>query len=39
MKNEGALPSLTWLMSSVASAQSLVVTTSGILAIGARFSE
>ena len=39
MKNEGALPSLAWLMSSVASAQSLVVTTSGTLAIAARFSE
>ena len=39
MKNEDALPSLAWLSSSVASAQSLLVTTSGTLAIAARFSE
>ena len=39
LKNEGALPSLAWLMSSVASAQSLVVINSGTLAIEARFSE
>ena len=40
LKNEDAwLPSFAWLMSSVASAQSLIVINSGTLAIAARFSE